>query len=608
MADDVKFKLIAEDQVSPNANKASKSLGGLNDKAMDITKSFAGVGLGLAAFVGGALEGAGKAEQLQTAFSVMIGDAKTAKDTLASLTQFAATTPFELPEVQEGAKKLLAFGVAAKDLEPTLRSLGDVSAGIGAPIAEIAELYGKAKVQGRLFAEDINQLTGRGIPIIGELAKQFGVSEDKVKGLVENGKIGFPQLEEAFKSMSSEGGQFAGLMEAQSQTFLGQISNLKDGVGQLTVSLGEALLPTVKQIAAGLGEAMKAFSSLSPEMKKTIGEGIALGAALGTLAAAILFLASPIGIATAAVTALIAIYVLLKSQSEVLSYAFTALSLNISKVWTEIQIAVTDGVEQILRSMAQIPGPTQQAFQEAADSAKMLSQELKDNVASINQEMAINEAMHFQKMKTDAEDAIAAQKDKVIALTGEAKTKALAELEILKKDGIQKFGDLKMGSTAELAALRTKALEESATIAGKFVADLSSMVSQGAAALNAQLPVLQAAYNTMKAIFKPITQSITVQMVGAAVSNAVKSVVSKHQAEGGKVNKGSTYMVGENGPELFQAGTSGMIIPNDKLMGGKSGGGTVMNFVFNGTVSSKEVAQEYADEIVRKLQFSSAIV
>ena len=71
---------------------------------------------------------------------------------------------------------MIAFGEAADSVPDTLHRIGHISAGIQAPVNQIAELYGKARVQGRLFAEDINQPTGRGIPIIQELAKQFGIS------------------------------------------------------------------------------------------------------------------------------------------------------------------------------------------------------------------------------------------------------------------------------------------------------------------------------------------------------------------------------------------------------------------------------------------------
>jgi tape measure domain-containing protein len=171
---------------------------------------------------------AADAEQSQVAFEVMLGSAGRARQVLGELKDFAAATPFEFPELRDAARKLIAFGVSAEEVVPKLRQIGDVSSGIGAPIGEIAEIFGKAKVQGRLFMEDINQLTGRGIPVIQELAKQFGVSESKVRTLVEQGKVGFPQLEQAFTALTSTGGQFAGMMERSSTTLGGLWSTFAD--------------------------------------------------------------------------------------------------------------------------------------------------------------------------------------------------------------------------------------------------------------------------------------------------------------------------------------------------------------------------------------------
>ena len=156
----------------------------------------------------------------------------------------------------------------------TLRRIGDVSAGVQAPVNEIAELYGKARVQGRLFAEDINQLTGRGIPIIGELAKQFGVSDSQVKKLVESGQVGFPNIEQAFVSMTSQGGKFSGMMEAQSKTTSGLFSTLKDTINEVFLTLGtpinDAIRPLVEQ-AIGL---VQKLTPLATEAGKRIKDAI----------------------------------------------------------------------------------------------------------------------------------------------------------------------------------------------------------------------------------------------------------------------------------------------------------------------------------------------
>lgn len=196
-------------------------------------------------------------EQSTIAFTTILGDGGKAKSLLDDLAKFAAATPFEFPELVDASKKLLAFGFDAKSIIPTMTRLGDISAGLGIPVSELADLYGKARVQGRLFAEDINQLTGRGIPIAQELAGQFGVSEDKVRGLVEAGKVGFPNLEKAFISLTTNGGKFAGLMEAQSQSFNGLMSTLKDNLtqiaGQLTKPIFDRATKWLKTLTDYLG-------------------------------------------------------------------------------------------------------------------------------------------------------------------------------------------------------------------------------------------------------------------------------------------------------------------------------------------------------------------
>ena len=227
------------------------------------------VGIGAALAGGAAAMGVGvKAvtsaanfEQTKVAFSTLIGDAAKAEQTLAKLRTLGAETPFEFPELADAGRKLIAFGESADTVPETLRRIGDVSAGVQAPIGEIAEVYGKARVQGRLFAEDINQLTGRGIPVIGELAKQFGVNESQVRKLVESGQVGFPQIEKAFINMTSKGGKFSGMMEMQSKTTSGLFSTLKDTVNEVFLALGTPINDAIRPLVA---EAIGLVTTLAP--------------------------------------------------------------------------------------------------------------------------------------------------------------------------------------------------------------------------------------------------------------------------------------------------------------------------------------------------------
>lgn len=253
-------------------NGTLAGLGKQSRESMGIIKAgLAGIAGGaayaaIAPLVDGVRSLVGQAAGLEStakSFEVLLGSASQAEKVLQRVRDLGAETPFEFPELADAARKLIAFGTAGDDVHNVLRRIGDVASAVQAPIGEIAEIYGKAQVQGRLFAEDINQLTGRGIPVIQELADQFGVADSQVKKLVEEGKIGFPQLEKAFMSLTAEGGKFHGMMEEQSKTTEGVISNLVDSAKNLAATIGAKLTPAVKEAAS----AMKAFFDSVDEKK-----------------------------------------------------------------------------------------------------------------------------------------------------------------------------------------------------------------------------------------------------------------------------------------------------------------------------------------------------
>ena len=172
-------------------------------------------------------------QNAQIAFTTMLGSATEAKKSARRHHLVCRCNSLYSNELLPARVKPILFGVAGENVVETLRRLGDIASGIGVPIGELSELYGKARVQyGRLFAQDVNQLTGRGIPVIHEFAKQFGVADSEVRKLVEDGKIGFRELQIAIKSMTDQGGQFAGLDQAMSHSFEGVVSTLQDNLTQ----------------------------------------------------------------------------------------------------------------------------------------------------------------------------------------------------------------------------------------------------------------------------------------------------------------------------------------------------------------------------------------
>lgn len=240
-------------QLRTGANESKRILSGIGQTAVDegrriddtmnrIGKTVAGVFAvaQMKEFATSVVNVRGEFQKLEISFKTMLGSEEKAARLMDQLVKTAATTPFSMGDIANSAKQLLAYGLEAEKVNDTLIRLGDIAAGLSIPINDLAYLYGTTMVQGRLYTQDLNQFLGRGIPLMEELAKQFGVAESEVKKLVEEGKVGFPQVQQAIVNLTSEGSKFGGLMEAQSKTIAGQISNIEDQIEQMFNEIGKS--------------------------------------------------------------------------------------------------------------------------------------------------------------------------------------------------------------------------------------------------------------------------------------------------------------------------------------------------------------------------------
>lgn len=201
-------------------------------------------------------------EKFLTSLQTMFHGNKTEAELLNNqLKTFATTTPFELTEIQDATKMMIAYGSKSQGVVEEMRMLGDISSGVGSSLSEVAYLYGTLRVQGRAFAKDITQFQARGIDVVGALAKQYGKTKSEIADMVEAGKIGFKEVERAFQSMTKEGGQFFGMMDNQSKTLDGQISNMSDAWGQLQASIGASQEGILKSTTAWVTNMINTINS-----------------------------------------------------------------------------------------------------------------------------------------------------------------------------------------------------------------------------------------------------------------------------------------------------------------------------------------------------------
>jgi len=244
------------------ANLATSAIKGLANAGLDLVES--------------SLSAAAGAESVSIAYETMIGNASLAEETLKQLYDFAKTTPFTATGITETGKLLLAMGISAQELLPTMKSLGDVAAGLNVPIEQIALAYGQVRSANQLYGTELRQFVQAGVPILAQLASQFGVNEAAAKKMVEEGKVGFKDVEEAFKSLSGEGGRFENLMVKMSGTVTGKFSNIVDSSNLVKVAFGKALTPATKVLEDAvidlLGGMQNLFvtsdGDLRPEMQK----------------------------------------------------------------------------------------------------------------------------------------------------------------------------------------------------------------------------------------------------------------------------------------------------------------------------------------------------
>lgn len=178
-------------------------------------------------------------QQLELSFSTILKSKAAADDLMGGLSSFAGKTPFSLKESGDAAKQLLSYGSTTKDIVTELKTLGEVATGASVPIAELAAAYGSLKKEGAVSESDISEFAAQGIPIYQELAKVMGIGKNQISGLVAEGKIGFPEIEQAFQNMTASSGMFYGAMEAQSGTFGGQLETLRGAWESMLNSLGQ---------------------------------------------------------------------------------------------------------------------------------------------------------------------------------------------------------------------------------------------------------------------------------------------------------------------------------------------------------------------------------
>jgi len=230
-------------------SSASKGFGGVGKVASAMATATVaalaavGAGMGAAATVG--LKYNSQMENYMASFTTMLGDESTALQKVEELKKLAAATPYEMGDLADGTKTLLAFGIANKDTTADLTMLGDISLGNVEKLKSLTMAFGKASSQGKMTGENLQMMIEAGFNPLKIISETTGESISDLTDRMSKGGISADEMAGAFKVATSEGGQFYKGMEIASKTTDGLISTLKDNANAF---LGKVMEPISKAI------------------------------------------------------------------------------------------------------------------------------------------------------------------------------------------------------------------------------------------------------------------------------------------------------------------------------------------------------------------------
>ncbi|MBO5886601.1 MAG: tape measure protein [Bacteroidaceae bacterium] len=249
------FKKVG-DQATKEGNKID---GALKKVGMAVGAYFATAQL--QAFAQKVIQVRSEVEKLQVSFKTLAG-AEAGGKLFEEIRQFAAATPLLVKDLASAAQTMLGFGISAEKVMPNLRAIGDISMGDAQKLQSLSLAFSQMTATGKLMGQDLLQMINAGFNPLEEISRKTGQSIGVLKEKMSEGAISAEMVRDAFMSATSEGGKFNGMLEAQSKTIAGQMSNLEGAMDDAMNAIGENFQPIIVEAIGGLTELVKNFDTV----------------------------------------------------------------------------------------------------------------------------------------------------------------------------------------------------------------------------------------------------------------------------------------------------------------------------------------------------------
>lgn len=277
-----------------NAASATNTLKGIGNEAENqgkrMTGVFKNVGAGVAAafavgriksFIGEIINVRSEIQSLNVSFETLLGSKEKADQLMGQIRKYAANTPMQMNDLAQGAQTLLGFNIEAKKVMPIMQAIGDISMGNRDKFNSLTLAFAQMSATGKLMGQDLLQMINAGFNPLTVISQQTGKSISTLKDEMSAGAISAKMVEDAFKAASAEGGKFHGMLDQQSKTLRGSISNLQ---GAFTDMLNDFGSSSEGVIAGGVNAAY----DMVKNYKDTAEALLALIATVGVYKAALI--------------------------------------------------------------------------------------------------------------------------------------------------------------------------------------------------------------------------------------------------------------------------------------------------------------------------------
>ena len=549
-----------------------------------------------------------KTAELETqtkSLKVLTGSLENAKSIIKELQDFGAVTPFTSAELIETSKRLKAFGVETSKLVDTTKRLGDIAGATGADLSGIATAYGQIQAKGKLQTEELLQLQERGVDLAGVLKKEYGLTGEEFSKALQKGQISAEAAEFALKKLTDAGGQYADGAIAQSDTLSGKFSTLQDNIDQLARTIGQVLSPVIKGV---FDQAIQALGAINQLLAS--GRAGAFNRKIGGISSAITF-----GLTSQAVDDIEKFLGQISSQKNKAGIqqniqALTQLSNVLQRIGAEdpnagravaLQGRIMKMQSQNLQALKDLPknqlkeitlpsltpsNATSRASKAAKERVDMSEamftlEQKRQSLAFSNNELLkieLDRQIEVQRIMESnmlpRERTIALQESTNQALKRGAQVlkpmiEGVAELQQGAKDAGTAFAELFIKADNKKLAEQAAKMDQLYRSIGDSIQ--TGIVDSLTAAVEGTKSLAEVASDTLRSLANIMLKFGLQTFLGGLGGDDGVGFFSKlfggGRASGGTVKGGTSYLVGERGPELFTPGRTGSIAPNNSMGG-----------------------------------------